>query len=56
MTMEYYMWLQIQFCDAERGTYKQSGAGGGTPFKLGQPTQLEELALAYLGIDKVYGE
>lgn len=48
--------VMFQFAEAERMSYKKSGAGGGTPFKMQKPNELEELALSYLGIEKVYGK
>lgn len=43
----------FQFAELERASY-QTGGAGGTPFKEQQPSELEELALAYLGIGKLY--
>lgn len=46
----------MQFTALEREAMKRTGAEGGSPFKLKQPTELEELALAYLGINKLHGK
>lgn len=45
-----------QYNGIAKETVLKSGGSGGDSVKLLQPTEVEELALAFLGIEKIAGE